>query len=207
MVKFYVDFEFHEFFVDYYKGSFFNKKKISTHTIQPMEVAIVDETGKVYHYYYNDFDVNAAWDNVWLKDNVLFKWFENDVFSKTDHLVFNKQWVKSFIKLYGYSRQTIAYYIQNIAGTNPEFYGYYADYNWVALCNSFGTMVKLPNNFTRYCKDIKQMLDDFVTQNHTSIGEVVGYHDYPQNDDEHDCVSNATFNKNLHEWLLKQIKQ
>ena len=41
----------------------------------------------------------------------------------------------------------------------PEFWGYYADYDWVALCWLFGTMMDLPKGFPMYCRDIKQWAD------------------------------------------------
>ncbi len=40
-----------------------------------------------------------------------------------------------------------------------EFYGYYADYDWVLFCSLFGTMMDLPLGFPKYCRDLKQMLD------------------------------------------------
>lgn len=47
--------------------------------------------------------------------------------------------------------------------SNPEFYGYYSDYDWVAFCWLFGKMNDLPKTFPMYCKDLKQMLDEKVT--------------------------------------------
>lgn len=41
----------------------------------------------------------------------------------------------------------------------PEIWGYYADYDWVALCQLFGTMVQLPKGWPMYCHDLKQLLD------------------------------------------------
>lgn len=41
----------------------------------------------------------------------------------------------------------------------PEFWGYYADYDWVAFCQLFGTMMDLPKDFPMYCRDIKQWCD------------------------------------------------
>lgn len=41
----------------------------------------------------------------------------------------------------------------------PEFWGYYADYDWVAFCQLFGPMVALPKGFPMYCRDIKQLAD------------------------------------------------
>jgi len=42
----------------------------------------------------------------------------------------------------------------------PEFYGYYADYDWVLFCSLFGKMIDLPAGFPMYCIDLKQMLDE-----------------------------------------------
>ncbi len=41
----------------------------------------------------------------------------------------------------------------------PEFWGYFADYDWVALCQLFGSMINLPKGFPMYCRDIKQWAD------------------------------------------------
>lgn len=41
----------------------------------------------------------------------------------------------------------------------PEFYGYYADYDWVVFCWIFGRMIQLPKGFPMYCKDLKQAMD------------------------------------------------
>lgn len=41
----------------------------------------------------------------------------------------------------------------------PEFWGYYADYDWVVFCQLFGSMIALPNGFPMYCRDLKQFID------------------------------------------------
>lgn len=42
----------------------------------------------------------------------------------------------------------------------PKFWAYYADYDWVVLCQLFGRMVDLPGDWPKYCRDLKQWLDD-----------------------------------------------
>jgi hypothetical protein len=42
----------------------------------------------------------------------------------------------------------------------PEFYAYFADYDWVVFCWLFGKMMDLPKGFPKYCKDLKQILDE-----------------------------------------------
>lgn len=60
-----------------------------------------------------------------------------------------------------------------VVRTNPEFYGYYSDYDWVVFCQLFGKMINLPNGFPMYCIDLKQMLEDtansLTTQEITDI--------------------------------------
>lgn len=41
----------------------------------------------------------------------------------------------------------------------PEFWGYCADYDWVAFCQLFGRMVDVPKGFPMYCRDVKQWCD------------------------------------------------
>lgn len=36
----------------------------------------------------------------------------------------------------------------------PEFWGYYADYDWVVFCQCFGAMIDLPKGWPMYCRDI-----------------------------------------------------
>lgn len=42
----------------------------------------------------------------------------------------------------------------------PELWAYYADYDWVVLCQLFGTMMDLPNGWPMYCRDVKQLCDE-----------------------------------------------
>lgn len=55
------------------------------------------------------------------------------------------------------SRAQIAKDIRRLAGDSPEFWAYYADYDWVALCQLYGRMVDLPEGWPMFCRDLKQM--------------------------------------------------
>jgi uncharacterized protein Usg len=39
---------------------------------------------------------------------------------------------------------------------DPVFWAYYGAYDWVALCQLFGTMMDLPPNFPKFHMDLKQ---------------------------------------------------
>lgn len=42
------------------------------------------------------------------------------------------------------------------ADAKPEFWAYYADYDWVVFCWLFGSMVDLPKGWPMFCRDLKQ---------------------------------------------------
>lgn len=89
--------------------------------------------------------------------------------------------------------------------TSPKFYAYYADYDWVAFCWLFGKMMDLPSGFPMYCVDLKQEFD-----NEICLGEVKGlklnlnlknHPNYPKQENEHNALADARWNKKLHEFL------
>ena len=73
---------------------------------------------------------------------------------------------------------------------NPEFWGYYADYDWVAFCQLVGTMASLPKGFPMYCRDIQQLRE------HTGIESLP-----PHLSSEHSAMNDARWNKLAYEFL------
>ena len=94
----------------------------------------------------------------------------------------------------------------------PEFYAYYADYDWVVFCWLFGKMIDLPKGFPMYCRDLKQMLDDkadkllpeTVWQTKRQVLEhfKIMTH-FPKQDPSksHNAIDDARWNKQLFEFL------
>ena len=72
----------------------------------------------------------------------------------------------------------------------PEFWGYYADYDWVALCQLFGTMMDLPKGWPMYCRDIKQLCDEKGNPKLPAQGK-----------GEHHALADARWNKTAWEFL------
>lgn len=54
----------------------------------------------------------------------------------------------------------VAKEIREFVGEHPMFWAYYADYDWVALCQLYGRMIDLPETWPMYCRDIKQLYDE-----------------------------------------------
>lgn len=80
-------------------------------------------------------------------------------------------------------RADIAREIVAFAGDAPEFWAYYADYDWVALCQLYGRMIDLPQGWPMFCRDIKQLA---VERGNPALPE--------QESGEHDALSDARWN-------------
>lgn len=114
--------------------------------------------------------------------------------------------------------------------TDPEFYGYFADYDWVLFCSLFGKMINLPKGFPYYCKDLKQMLDDKADNllfskrwkldvldtyietptglkpkkiySHKEIVDAIKKSpNYPKQENEHNALADAVWNLALYKFL------
>jgi hypothetical protein len=75
---------------------------------------------------------------------------------------------------------------------DPEIWGYYADYDWVAFCQLFGAMVDLPRHFPKFCMDLKQLA---VTLGNPKIPQ--------QTSGEHHALQDARWNMESHVFLMR----
>lgn len=80
-------------------------------------------------------------------------------------------------------KATIAREIVEFAGESPEFWAYYADYDWAALCQLYGRMIDLPKGWPMYCRDFKQVVDE--------KGLVLPEHDPDEYGPAHNALSDA----------------
>lgn len=85
---------------------------------------------------------------------------------------------------------------KEIIYNQPEFYAYYASYDWVAFCQLFGRMLNLPKGFPMYCKDLKQMMDEKgLTKEWKRIN-------CPDPEGEHNALIDAMWNMKLYKLLV-----
>lgn len=105
-------------------------------TIDLISIGMVREDGSTYFAHSAEYDVSKASD--WVRENVL------------PHVA----------GIAPIERRKIASDILAFAGEKPQFWAYYADYDWVALCQLYGTMMDLPEGWPMYCRDVKQLCDD-----------------------------------------------
>lgn len=99
-------------------------------TIDLLSIGMIREDGRALYAEPLEADPSKACD--WVKKNVLV------------HLRGPK-----------ISRAKIAKSIVDFAGPDPEFWAYFAAYDWVCLCQLFGRMLDVPAHWPNYVHDFK----------------------------------------------------
>jgi hypothetical protein len=150
-------------------------------TIELISIALVSEDGQEYYAVSSEF--NAEDCNDWVKANVLTKLPPFDMLGTARG--------ESIWK----PRDEIANEIRELVlqgDEKPEFWAYFADYDWVALCQLYGAMVDLPPGFPMFCLDLKQEM--YRRDLKKSDIPIV-------NTDGHSALSDAKWNRSVHRWL------
>jgi hypothetical protein len=145
-------------------------------TIDLISIAIVADSGPDYYAISQEADLTRA--SPWVRQNVL------------PHLppYGDPHWTTREIIKKGVE----AFVLTHSDGKEPEFWAYYADYDWVALCQLFGTMMDLPESWPMYCMDLKQLSVMKGSPTHP-----------PGPKDLHDALADAHWNKRLFDFLMR----
>ncbi|WP_338442276.1 3'-5' exoribonuclease [Synechococcus elongatus IITB4] len=161
-------------------------------TIDLISIGIVSEDDREYYALNLECDWGKA--SKWVKENVI------------EHLPLKPplRWVaggridSSHAKSVGWRfKDSIATEIIEFCSPQsygePEFWAYYADYDWVVFCQLFGTMMELPKGFPMYCRDVKQLCDE------------KGNPQLPKQESvEHHALNDARWTKQAYLWLRNQ---
>ena len=192
---------------------------------------------------WNRFDLKPDIENggmkkvYWIRDNVLKSIYKELIQKEryareyhSDLVTFSYKGLKNLIKWNGKTNKEIAEGILHfthgvytkdsngigtglIKDTNPQFYAYFADYDWVAFCWLFGRMIDLPKGFSWYCNDLKQTLDEKqaklnILRAYNSIipnwiEKIQEHPDYPKQANEHNALADARWTFELYKFLQK----
>lgn len=188
MSKFYIDTEF----IDDGK------------TIDLISIGIVRDDGREYYAQSVEFNPEKASD--WVKDNVLSSLLvcphlSGDVrglyahelgqcFEQQRGWIHDCPWRSRF-----HLRRDLLSFIHNSPGT-PSFYGDYCAYDYVALCQLFGTMMDWPQGWPMFFHDLRQ---EAHAKNMIDISLRV-----PMTETEHNAISDARWIKTAFEFLNKE---
>lgn len=146
-------------------------------TIELISIGLVREDGATY--YAESIEGYPFWFvDHWVADNVV------------PHLKASK--ATEYVPEYKI-RSRIAKEILEFVGEKPEFWAYYADYDWVALCQLYGRMIDLPKGWPMFCRDLKQLHDsswNFTLPKQSTI--------------EHNALNDALWCKQAFEFLERE---
>lgn len=141
-------------------------------TIDLISIGVVAEDGRTFYAQQIQSDDFNARLTPWLRENVL------------PHLTADRWLTRDEIRA-----QLLDFCDPDKYG-KPEFWGYYADYDWVVLCQLFGRMIDLPKGWPMYCRDIKQLCDELGNPKLPEQGK-----------GEHHALADAQWNKVAWEFL------
>lgn len=139
--------------------------------IKFISIGIVSEDGDEYYAVSSEFNEDDLSD--WLRENVLPKLEDDSIERK--------------------SNEQIAKEIVDFVGEDPEFYANFASYDWVVLCQLYGTMMDLPDTWPMFVRDIQQIREDLNVDNDK----------LPKQDEKtnHNALSDARHDREVYEFL------
>jgi hypothetical protein len=147
-------------------------------TIDLISIGMIDQQGNTLYLENADCDFSKASD--WVREHVLPQLTPTHT-SKSICIQ---------------PRHVIRDEIVKFAGPNPEFWAYYASYDWVVLCQLFGRMIDLPSHWPQYCLDIVQMARMLnVTKEQLPADKA----------DKHNALSDAIWCKEAYTYLMKVL--
>lgn len=95
----------------------------------------------VYYAKNADFDMVRIANDEWMQENVV---------ARLDVAPIKGAWKKRSV-----IAQEILELVRSV-DSRPEFWAYFADYDWVVFCQLYGPMMKIPKLYPHLCMDIKQ---------------------------------------------------
>lgn len=208
-MKYFFDTEFHEYEI---RDNIQQKRP----TIDLISIGMVAEDGRELYRVSNEFSINPACSNEWLMANVIqplcseinpdTEW-ETRPHANANIVydVITQNRAKSdLVKSHYHIKQDILDFIGS--DKEPEFYAYYADYDWVVFCWLFGRMIDLPEGFPMYCRDLKQMLDEYAEKCSISVETLKAHEAYPKQENEHNALDDAKWNAKLYKFLTEDAE-
>jgi len=146
----------------------------SAFVMEPISIGMIREDGKEYYAEFAEVDWNKA--NPWVLENV-------------------RPYLSGSSKM---GKIAIAQEIMEFVGEKPEFWAYFADYDWVLLCQIFGRMIDLPKGWPMFCLDIKQLMWHYRLDK-AGLGI--------ENQQEHHALADARWNKDAYDTISDAVQR
>lgn len=142
-------------------------------TVELLSIGVVSEDGPTFYAELAEADTSGASD--WVRENVL------------PHLRGAEAQL---------SRRDLADGLRDFVGHDrPEFWSWCSAYDWLAICQLYGTMMDKPDGWPSYCCDLQQELD----RHGIDDSELP-----PNQGTAHDALADAHWHRDIHRWLLER---
>jgi hypothetical protein len=132
-----------------------------------LSIGIVSEDGRTYYAEPDDAPKELACE--WVQKNVL------------PHLTGEVK-----------PRRLIAADIHSFCGARPEFWAYFASYDWLVLCQIYGRMLDVPAHWPNFVMDVQQLRIEL------GVGNLP-----KQESTEHNALNDAIWTKLAWEFLMR----
>ncbi len=109
------------------------------HPVELISIGIVGEDGRTFYGVNKDFDWQKVPYDHWLIENVF------PILGTNPNTLKTRRQIKAELTHF-FARDLV-----------PQFWAYFADYDWVVFCQIFGTMIDSLPQFPQLCMDIEQM--------------------------------------------------
>ena len=114
-------------------------------TIDLLSIGVVAEDGRTF--YAENIEADASKASEWVIKNVFLKLGMFNSKLDPGHATIKSEIARDLVAFIG-------------DDPDPEFWAYYGAYDWVALCQLFGTMMDLPAHWPKHVMDLKQLALD-----------------------------------------------
>lgn len=162
-------------------------------TIELISIGIVAEDGRELYLVNEEAPWSRIVNDKWLRENVV-PHLPLDVYPHLNGRQFVETKADHDRHLWD-TRLGIKDQILEFVDQKPEFWAYYADYDWVVFCQLFGRMIDLPKGFPMYCRDLKQEIDRLGIKDHAALKSL--------KTNEHHALADARWNKAVYEYASR----
>lgn len=145
-------------------------------TIDLISIGIVAEDGREFYEESSEFNLQNC--NKWVMENVITQ------LGPQEKRIPRKEIADRILR-----------FINN--DPEPEFWAYFASYDWVVLCWLWGDMISLPKHFPMFCMDLQQW---WVQLGRPGAAKPRG----PKG--EHNALADAHWNRSFHACLEAYVE-
>lgn len=186
--------------------------------IDLISIGIVSEDGREYYAINNSFNLNHAWSDKWIRENVLLPIYQETFSGDARNIFdFDKKTLRHILKIKGKHPKLIATeilmfvcdpnneaynswlgssdeYVKQLSAKEndtPAFWAYYASTDWVAFYQLWGKMIDSPSCYPMYVMDLKNLME------FKGLDKEWKRENCPDPKGEHNALVDARWNKKL----------